>query len=395
MILKHLLPVSLLLAASAGAVGCGGEGSPTTPSPVCTYTIAPATNSIASAGGSGSVTVAAPASCTWSATASASWLTISSGSSGSGPGSVTYAVAANAATDARTPTLTVAGQTHTVSQQGKPAVLCNYDISPALVDVGTEETRGTFAVTAPGDCSWTAASNAPWLTVTGGSPGIGNGTIAFLAAANSATTTRVGMIAVGDKTFTVRQGSVAVQCEYSVTPVDFSPCMPASTVIATVTAPAGCTWTVTPNASWLTIPSGSSGSGSATININFTDNYDAPREGLVMVRWPTPTAGQNIRIGQAGCTYAVSQSSFPFAASGGTGAFNVIQQSVPNTCGGATQDRCIWSAVADVPWITISGSMPRAGDDRVTFTVAANATGAPRVGRITVRDKVVVINQGQ
>jgi hypothetical protein len=112
-----------------------------------------------------------------------------------------------------------------------------------------------------------------------------------------------------------------------------------------------------------------------------------------MVRWPTPTAGQNIRIAQAGCTYAVSQSSFAFAAAGGTAAFNVIQQSVPSTCGGATQDRCLWSAISDVPWITVTGSMPRAGDDRVTFTVAVNATGAARSGRITVRGTIVTINQ--
>jgi hypothetical protein len=129
--------------------------------------------------------------------------------------------------------------------------------------------------------------------------------------------------------------------------------------------------------------------------MQFGENYDAPRDGIVMVRWPTPTAGQNIRIAQAGCTYAVSQSSFAFAPAGGTGTFNVIQQSIPNTCGGATQDRCIWSAVSDVPWITVSGSMPRAGDDRVSFTVAANSTGAPRTGRITVRGHVVAITQAQ
>jgi len=395
MIGRYLVSLSVLLAVCAGAAGCGGDDSPTGPSPICTYTIAPATNSFTPDGGSGSITVNAPASCTWSATASASWLTISSGSSGSGQGSVAYAVAANTATDARTATLTIAGQIHTVSQQGKPATACTYNIAPTLVDVGIEETRGTFTVTAPGDCSWTATSNASWLTVTGGSPGSGNGAVSYQAAANSATTTRVGLISVSDKTFTVRQGSVVLQCEYAVTPVDFNPCMPASSVIATVTTTAGCTWTATPNASWLTLPSGASGSGSGAITINFSDNYDAPRDGIVMVRWPTPTAGQNIRIAQAGCTYAVSQNSFPFAASGGTGTFNVIQQSVPNTCGGATQDRCIWSAVSDVPWITISGSMPRTGDDRVTFAVAANATGAARVGRITVRDKVVVINQAQ
>ena len=62
-------------------------------------------------------------------------------------------------------------------------------------------------------------------------------------------------------------------------------------------------------------------------------------------RWPTPTAGQNVRLAQAGCLYGVSRSSFNIPATGGSGTFDVLQQSDPNTCGGATQDRCVWSAI--------------------------------------------------
>ena len=112
-----------------------------------------------------------------------------------------------------------------------------------------------------------------------------------------------------------------------------------------------------------------------------------------MVRWPTPTAGQNIHVAQAGCRYAVSRSAISAAAAGGPGTFDVIQESDPNTCGGATQDRCIWTAASDVPWITVTSSMPRAGDNPVSFTVAANNDVASRVGRINVRDQVVVITQ--
>ena len=185
--------------------------------------------------------------------------------------------------------------------------------------------------------------------------------------------------------------SVAVR--YSVEPVDFNACMPAGSVMAAVTTQAGCSWTVAANESWLTIPSGSSGTGPGAITIAFSENYDAPRNGILMVRWPTPTAGQNIRLAQAGCVYAVSRSSFTFTSSPASGTFDVIQESVPNTCGGATQDRCIWSAVADVSWITITSSMPRSGDNPVAFTIAANDTPTSRVGRIAVRDKVVVIMQ--
>jgi hypothetical protein len=200
-------------------------------------------------------------------------------------------------------------------------------------------------------------------------------------------------VTVADRVFTVRQSGDLGVCQYSVAPVDFNPCMPAGSVIATITTQASCPWTIAASASWLTVPGGGSGTGSASVTITYPDNYDARREGIVMVRWPTPTAGQNIRVAQAGCLYAVSRSTFSFTSSGGTGTFDVFQQSDPNTCGGATQDRCVWTAQSDVPWIAVTGSMPRAGDNPVAFSVAANDGPAVRVGRITVRDKVVVITQ--
>lgn len=388
------LPSLLVLAtACLGSAGCGGDHSPIEPTPVCSFTIAPASMSFASEGGSGTVTVTAPATCAWNATADPSWMTITAGSSGSGPGTVAYSVAANSATESRTGTLIIGGQNHAVAQQGRPATVCSYDLSPGSADVGKDESRGTFAVSAPDDCAWTATSNASWLAVTAGSQGTGNGTVSYVVARNTDVVDRSAMIAVADKAFTVRQSGDISVCQYSVAPVDFSPCMPAGSVTATVTTQAGCSWTVASNVPWLTIPSGSSGTGSGAITIAFTENYDAPRNGIAMVRWPTPTAGQNIRIAQAGCLYAVSRSEFSFPSSAGSGSFDVIQQSLPNTCGGATQDRCVWSAVSDVPWIVITSTMPRAGDNPVAFTVAANDTTTSRVGRIAVRDKVVVITQ--
>jgi hypothetical protein len=169
--------------------------------------------------------------------------------------------------------------------------------------------------------------------------------------------------------------------------------MPGGTLNATLTTQASCAWTVTSDSPWLGVASSASGSGPAAISVTYQDNYDAPRSGIVMVRWPTPTAGQNIHVAQAGCVYAVSRSDISMAAAGGSATFDVIQQSVPNSCGGATQDRCLWTAQADVPWVTITSSMPRSGDNPVSFTVTANESASARSGRITVRDKVVVITQ--
>jgi hypothetical protein len=304
-------------------------------------------------------------------------------------------VLANTATESRTGQVMVAGQSHTVTQQGRAPVVCQYTVSPAGAEWSKDEARGSFTVTAQADCAWTATSSASWLVVLSANSGSGDSTVSYSVAANRDPVERTATITVADKTFTVRQGGDIGVCQYSVAPVTFNPCMPAGTVTTTVTTQTGCSWTVTSNVPWLTVPTASSGSGTAVITLAFSDNYDAPREGIAMVRWPTPTAGQNVHLSQAGCVYTLSQSAFSFTANLGSGSFDVIQQSQPLSCGGATQDRCIWTAVADVPWIVVNTPMPQAGDGRVTFSVAANTSGASRAGRITVRDKIVTITQSQ
>lgn len=320
-------------------------------------------------------------------------MALTSQSSGTGPATVAFSVAANADSAHRSGTLTVAGQTLTVQQDGA-AVACTYTIDPQSANATKDGGAGSFALTTATGCAWTAASQASWVTVTSPSSGTGSSTIAYSVGRNDQPQGRSGTISAGGRTFTVTQSGDAGACSYSVTPVEFAPCMVSTTMSSQITAPAGCSWTAAPSASWITVLSGASGTGSATISFKVEDNWTAPRRGTVMVRWPTPTAGQNLQVAQAGCSYAVTRDTFTFAASGGTATFDVFQQSEPYTCGGPLQNACVWSAVSDSSWIAITSSMPRAGDDRVSFTVQANPSSQSRSGTITVRDKVVRITQG-
>ena len=88
------------------------------PPPPCTYTISPGSLIASSAAGSASVTVTAAAGCAWTATSNAGFLTITNGASGSGNGTVTFSRTANSTAVPRSGTLTIAGQTFTVTQRG-------------------------------------------------------------------------------------------------------------------------------------------------------------------------------------------------------------------------------------------------------------------------------------
>lgn len=70
----------------------------------------------------------------------------------------------------------------------------------------TSMTNGMVSVTAISGCSWTAVSNASWITVTGGSSGIGDGSVTFSVASNGGTP-RSGTLTIAGYTVTVTQGS--------------------------------------------------------------------------------------------------------------------------------------------------------------------------------------------
>jgi uncharacterized protein (TIGR03437 family) len=85
----------------------------------CTYTIAPASQSVSAISETGSVTVATTASCAWTAQSNNSWIKLSN-FSGTGIGIVRFTVAANNGAE-RTGTLTIAGQTATITQAALPS----------------------------------------------------------------------------------------------------------------------------------------------------------------------------------------------------------------------------------------------------------------------------------
>src|SRR5439155_15738111 len=131
--------------------------------------------------GTGSVTVTTGAGCTWAASSGAAW--IPTPASGTGSGNAAYSVAANATTSARSGTLTIAGQTYTVTQDAPP---CSYALSPTSASIVAAGGTGTLTVTAGSTCTWTPSSSAGWLTCTPAN-GTGGGTVTYTVAANTST----------------------------------------------------------------------------------------------------------------------------------------------------------------------------------------------------------------
>jgi Zn-dependent metalloprotease len=113
---RHGMGVSAV--GNDGTTHTAATNVPTDCGGTCTFSISPTSASQPAGGGTGSVSVTAGAGCSWTAVSNAAFITLTSGSSGSGNGTVNYSVAANTATTSRTGTMTVAGQTFTLTQAG-------------------------------------------------------------------------------------------------------------------------------------------------------------------------------------------------------------------------------------------------------------------------------------
>lgn len=87
----------------------------------CSVALGATSATLNSYGGLNGVSVTAGAACTWQAVSNASWITVDSGGVGFGTSAVNYTVALNSGSSSRMGTITIGGQTYTVTQSGSPA----------------------------------------------------------------------------------------------------------------------------------------------------------------------------------------------------------------------------------------------------------------------------------
>ena len=337
----------------------------------CAYQVQPTTHNVPPNGGTGMVNVATAQGCSWTASSDASWIAIQGVASGAGDGAVMFAAAATTG-PARTGTLTVAGQKITVTQtQG-----CTYSISPTQENIASAGGTGRVTVTAGDGCSWAASTSVPWISITAGTTGSGNGSVSYTVAGTSGPA-RSGTMQIAGQTFTVNQGA---GCAFSIVPASVNVPDAAGTTSFEVRSGAGCSWTATSQTQWITVtsPPNGAGTGTGTVQLAIAGNTGPSRSGTVSAGGQTFTVTQG-----SGCTFTITPPSENVAAAGGNGNIAV------NSPAG-----CAWTAAANADWLSITAPSPAAGNGpgNVTYAAAPNS-GAQRTGTLTVAGQTFTVTQ--
>jgi hypothetical protein len=245
-------------------------------------------------------TYTAPAALTWNANTNCSIVFPSPQTIG-GLQYVFHSATVNGGPNTTTNPLTVNSGSSPPTIAANFMAPCSYSLSPTSQNFNAQGGLGSFTVTTAAACGWRPVPSAGWITILpSGSEGTGK--VSYAVASNGGSA-RAGSIAVGGQNFSI--GQQAFGCTYSISPAFASPGDTGGNISVSVGSPAGCGWTATANAAWLTVKSGASGSGGGVVVLNVAANTGGSRSGTATI---------------AGQTFSVTQ------GAGACGALDVTSQ---------------------------------------------------------------------
>lgn len=310
----------------------------------CSVALDPVSREIPAEGASGqTVAVNASASdCEWEASVNVGWIAITGGSSGVGDGTVTYSVQENLIDLPRAGTITVLGQTHTVSQAAATSAGPPNDMFPGTTLTGPgydwiAEQTNVGATRQSGEPEhWPGStSGSVWYTWTAPA----NGLAVFHTCVEADFGTVIAVYtgdAINNLTLVTRNGDAAVDCVLGGTRVEFP-------------ATAGTPY-----------------------RIAVTGRQN--QEGMFDLDWV---------LDASQCTFGIDPLSRNIPAEGATGQTIAI----------TTSAGCEWNASTTDGWIEIVGDTSGTDGGTVTYSVAPNPSEEPRVGTISIEDAVHTVMQ--
>lgn len=265
--------------------------------------LSPASQSFGPAGGTGTINITAPSDCGWSfqgqfpsgiVEQQVPWLGINNGvTATTGNGSMGYRIDPFSGGSSRLGTFVISGQTFTVTQAASGP--CSYALDFSQESFGAGGGLSTVRVVTAAGCPWQLTSNDSWISTVAPSSGNGSGTASYRVDAWNVQGQRQGTIGIVGKTFTVTQEGLG--CIYSVSSRGklFGATGGSGSVV--VTSISGCSWKATSSDSWLTVSSGSSGTGNGSVGYSVASNSTSSnRTGTLTI------AGQTFTVLEAGTT---------------------------------------------------------------------------------------------
>ena len=164
----------------------------------CSYALNPPSAGHDSGPAAGGFSVSTLSGCRWAAQSGENWIHTTTSSIGTG--SVSYTIDANPNPSPRIGTIYVEGDAFTIKQSGNG---CVATLTPTSGSHGAGPEVGSFGLSTPAGCVWSASTEFGWIHTT--SVGNGAGTVHYSVDAFAGPGTRTGRITVLEQSFAISQ----------------------------------------------------------------------------------------------------------------------------------------------------------------------------------------------
>ncbi|MFN0165697.1 MAG: BACON domain-containing protein [Bryobacteraceae bacterium] len=305
-----------------------------------------------------------------------------------------------------------AGETGAYTLQVDVQSSCSYSISPTLRAVDANLNNGAIAITTSPGCTWSASSNAGWISITSAGNGAGSGSVDYSAQANTSPSPRSGTITVAGQTFTLTQSGTSGVCVPSNISIGQS--------VSGALGPGDCAslyrgsgyfgdryylvgtagqqiridltsadfdaylYLAAPNG--IPVAEDDDSGGSTNARIPPAGTFTLPSSGVYVIEatgfYAGSTGAYSLQLTGGGCSYSLSASSHQAAVSGGSGSVSVT-----------AANGCAWTATGGPAWVTITGGSSGSGNGTVHFTVAPNPGALSRSGTLQVAGAAFTVFQ--
>src|SRR5271157_4784657 len=344
-----------------GTTGGGGGGGS------CTYILGATSASVVAGAVSGTVSVTAASGCSWTAVSNnTSWLTVYGGSSGSGNAYVTYMVTANSSTSSRSGTLTIAGQTFTVTQagafSGSNLTVNTIYLQGGSYSAGNFNVNAGYFSTAHGFFNYplgvsAPSTSSPLLNASDWSINIPPGTY-YLYLANQPAT-------IGSAVMLTVMWSDGSQSD---------------SIFSVGSLNGTGNWPLIQDSGFLSL----GGTGITSANrVNTTGLSPDSSSNIVLTLTITAPGAGGGGGGGGSCSYTLGSASASLAASATTGTVSV-----------AAASGCAWTAVSNnTSWLTVTSGASGSGNGTVGYSATANSGSSARTGTITIGGQTFTVSQ--
>jgi len=271
---------------------------------------------------------------------------------------------------------------------GGPCPSCApFTIAPPSRSHGAgSETNSVSVTTSQAGCTWTAASNAVWLTITSATSGTGSGIVNYSVAANPVSTSRTGNLTIAGQIFSANQTGTS-----NPTPI-------LNSISPNSAAAGSSTVDLTVNGTGFVSDSVVRWNGGPLLTTFLNGNQlraiipgtNLAASGIanVSVFSPSPGGGSSTNQTFTITSVCAVASITPTARSHGPGqeqgAINVM----------TSQPNCGWTAMSNNSWITIVSGSSGIGNGLIEYSLNANPSLGFRSGVISVGGQKFSVNQG-